>query len=278
MEKDFTADVIKEAPSELIKAPKKGFSNFLSHYKGPKIIFLLLGIIVAVELVIAGINIFVSNQGKYNNPAPSVNPVTEAKISLVSKEAVSVGEKFPLQVRVFTGGKPADGVDVILKYDPNAIEVNRDDITTGGIFSDYPLIDVSQRGLIKISAIDVSGRSSFNGLGVLATINFSAKKEGPTSVTVEFTKDSTTDSNVIEVKKASDMLGGVENASFTVGSTTSIGGSSCTNRVQYRCIDSEEKVGIYWCTGVNDGLNCGVGCFNSKEGTEAGCRVVTVTQ
>lgn len=131
---------------------------------------------------------------------------------------------FSADVVVDTGGAQTDGTDAILFYDNTRFTATK--IRSGTIYSDYPgsIID-AQAGKITISGLS-SVSSAYQGSGVLAGIDFAVLPEAPegaTQITFDFDpndKGKTTDSNIVERGTVTDILSGVNNATFTVGSGT----------------------------------------------------------
>lgn len=181
---------------------------------GPKIIFGLIGIILIVEAIYA-FRIF---SKPLPPPPPKIQPIGGGKIVLVSpKKEYKVGETVPVAVRVVTGGHQSGGTDVTLKYDPKILEATgAANLKKGLIYPEYPLLSVDGKaGDVRISGI--SGTStSFNGIGVLATINFKAKAFGKSAVTLDFTYGATDDSNIVETGTSKDILDEVFNLELTI--------------------------------------------------------------
>lgn len=208
---NFTANTYN-APTPL---PKKKFFgiNFT-----PKIIFIILGIVVLIEIIIAVKNLTapvatpVTLVGNTNRSIPKV-----ATISLTTaKTAYKIGEIIPVSVTVDTAGRLIDGVDFILQYDPKILEVKDQDIIKGTLFDDYPLAAVdSSRGLVTMSGIS----NAQNGIlvsGQFVTINFKAKARGKTALTIDFQKDTTIHSNLVEASTLSNVLGQVNNLEINI--------------------------------------------------------------
>lgn len=180
----------------------------------PKLIFIVLGVVLAGELIWAVVT--------FVKPAPplpvvpKIQPVSGAKMVLVSpKKSYNVGEVVPVALRVATGGRLIDGVDALIKFDPKILEATSGAVRKGVIFPEYPLLSVDPKaGLVKISAI--TGAKNFSGIGVLANVSFKAKSAGSTKLMIDFEKDQTTDSNVVEVGTTKDVLDEVFNLEITV--------------------------------------------------------------
>lgn len=180
-------------------------------YFNPKIIFLILGVIVIIELVyfLRSLMMPVSTPPPLSKTSVVSNV---AKISLnVSKASFRVGETIPVAAVVDTGGKSISGVDLIIHFDPKVLEITQGAITRGKIMDEYPMISVdTKNGLISISGID-NLKNSFKGIGQLALMNFRAKTVGKTDLVIDFKKGATTVSNITEDKTSKNILERVDN-------------------------------------------------------------------
>lgn len=174
----------------------------------PKIIFTVLGIIVLIELIYGIKTVSLS----VTPPAAKTNiTASAARISLTTpKTSPKVNEIIPVSVLLDTALYSVGGVDVIVHYDPKILEAAPADLVRGKIFNEYPVMSVdSDKGLIAISGI--SSKNGFAGTGQFAVINLRAKIPGKASLTIDFKKDSTTDSNLVELNTTKDILGIVDN-------------------------------------------------------------------
>ncbi|MBI2314536.1 hypothetical protein HYU93_00530 [Candidatus Daviesbacteria bacterium] len=183
-----------------------------------KIIFIILGIIILVELVYFAKNL----TSPASSPIPflpATNTVTksEAKISLTASNlSFKVGEVVPVSVMIDTGSWTVSGVDLVVKFDPKALEVTSKDLTKGTLFDDYPLIAAdADKGIISISGVSNS-KNGFKGLGQFALLNLKANLVGKTVLTVDFKKDSTAYTNLVEMKTAKNILEKVDNLEINI--------------------------------------------------------------
>lgn len=133
----------------------------------------------------------------------------------------NLGCSFSVDVDVDTGGLDTDGTDVLINYDPTKLTVESIDFTN--LYDKYPgNSNDPQKGRIVISGLS-SVEQPVNGKGTLATINFTVKKdakEGETSLIFDFDpkdKLKTTDSNIVQRGKVTDILDSVVNATFNTG-------------------------------------------------------------
>jgi hypothetical protein len=181
----------------------------------PKLIFLVLGIAAIIQIG------FLVKSFREAPPPPQkldARPVGKAQLHLVSeKSQYQVGETMVAQINVDSGGQPTNGTDVILKYDPAVFEATTGAIKAGPIYDDFPVLDFDrQTGTIRVSGIAGVASKGFNGVGVLATLNLKTLKSGTGEINFEFKDGSTTDSNVINLKTAEDILGKVTNLKVNV--------------------------------------------------------------
>lgn len=186
----------------------------------PKIIFLVLGIIILVEIIYA-IRIFVSP-----SPAPvsllsttqSENKKTGGNILLsASQTSIKVNETVPVSVTLDTGGHEISGTDVIIRYDPKIIETTSEGLIKGKIFNEYPVASVdNKKGEIVISAFTNIGKG-FEGTGQLVSFNLKAKTAGKAILSIDFGNlPSTTDSNLMEASTSKDILESVNNLELNI--------------------------------------------------------------
>lgn len=188
------------------------FKNFFS---GPKIIFVILGIIILAEVIYA---VKVLNSPTPPPPARRSAVVTSSgKISLnVSKRSYAVNEVVPVSVTLDSGGRNLAGADLIIQFDSKILEATPGSLTKGSIFDEYPLLSVDmKKGLLSVSGIN-SLRNGFKGVGQFVYVNFKAKAKGNTSLIIDFKKNSTSDSNLVETGTSKDVLEVVNNLELSV--------------------------------------------------------------
>ncbi len=191
----------------------KKTKSFLS---GPKIVFVILGIIILAEVVYAvrALSTPVSPTAPVSKTTTVVSP---GKISLnTTKVSFTAGEMIPVSVMIDSGGRSLDGADLIVHFDPKMLEATSGALIVGSIFDEYPLLSVdAKKGLLSVSGVN-SLRPGFKGIGQFITVNFRAKAKGNTSLTVDFIKDSTSDSNLVEKGTSKDILEKVDNLDVNI--------------------------------------------------------------
>lgn len=186
--------------------------TILSKYKW---LFIIVGVVVVAEIIWA-----VKSLGG-NTQLPGViatqnivNTQNASIILTVPKHTFKVGEKIPVVINI-DSITATDGTDVILNYDPNLL-IATTPVAVGAIYEDYPFNSVDKKtGKISISGISnvVGGKIA---QGIFGTATFEAKVLGKTTISVDFTKGSTIDSNIIESKTAKDLLGKVGNVEVEI--------------------------------------------------------------
>lgn len=193
---------------ETVKANKKWYQTW-------RIIYPILGIVLIVELIL-GLKTLLAPLPKAQ--IQKLQPISGARIVLVSsKTAIKVGESVPVTIRVVTSGHNTVGTDLALSFDPKILQADTNSFIRGKIYSDYPLVSIDSKiGTIKVSGTTSSVKQGFNGVGELGTINFIAKAAGETTLTVDFKKGSTDDSNVVDVNDSKDVLENVHNLKLTI--------------------------------------------------------------
>lgn len=181
----------------------------------PKIVFVILGVVVLVELIYAIRALTLPTSPLSTNNINAKKSV--ARISLTSpKTSFKIAERIPVSVILNSATHAIGGADLIVHYDPKILEATPAGIIKGKIFDEYPLIAVdASKGLISISGVS-SLKNSFTGTGDFAIINLRGKVAGKTSLTVDFSKGSTTASNLVEVSTSQNILEQVDNLELNI--------------------------------------------------------------
>lgn len=184
-------------------------------YQTWRIIYPILGVVLVVELIF-GLKTLLTPLPK--SKVQTLQPITGASIMLRSDKAnYKVGETIPVKIRVWTGGHATSGTDLSLRFDPKVLEATSTAFTRGKIYTDFPLINIdSKNGVIKVSAVTSTAKQAFSGIGEFGVINFKAKGVGQTTLTVDFEKGQTDDSNVVGALTNEDVLDKVNNLKITV--------------------------------------------------------------
>lgn len=227
-----------------------------------KIIFAILGTVVLIE-VILGIRTLTKTASNAQLKATQIESMTDAKLVLSpDSNTVKVGSNLTVSVNLVTGGHSTDSTDLLLHYDPKFLEITPISISQGKIYPEYPVVEVdSKLGLIAISGITPPKKPGFIGIGTLATLNFKALQEGQTSLTIDFQKGDTKDSNVVLSGSTDDILDQVFNADINISNQGEIASSkskspSCSGYTQY-CQTSTGKTGRQLCKlGQLKGSSC----------------------
>ncbi len=186
-------------------------------FSGPKIIFAILGVILLIEVIYA----FKVLTAPTPPPPPAARKTeitkTGGKIALFSpKKSYKINETVQVSVVIGSGGHTIDGVDLVVRYNPKVLEATQGGLIKGKILSEYPLVSLdANKGLISISGIS-SLNKGFIGTGQFASLLFKAKAVGTAPLTIDFTKGSTTDSNLVESGTSKDILEIVDNLELNI--------------------------------------------------------------
>lgn len=131
---------------------------------------------------------------------------------VTDKKEYKIGEKILAIVILDTGNKRANGVDVLLKYDPQYLKIQSSDgkesktegkldpatylATAASSFQIFPHLTVnSQEGIIYFSALAQAGKF-LTRKHTVTQLTFKTLKAGSTSLRLEHQPGSTRDSNV----------------------------------------------------------------------------------
>ncbi len=142
-----------------------------------------------------------------------------ASFSLLGPVTTRIDETIKVDVHMDVSGAAADGLDLVIKYDPTALEVvnAQAPMVLGQAFPNYPDNSADlESGLITVSAVSTPDSPGFSGQTVLGSISFKAKKLGNTSLTLDYTKGSTKDSNIVETTTGDDILNKVTNLDIKI--------------------------------------------------------------
>lgn len=188
--------------------------NFFARFN-PKWIFVILGMVVLIELIV-GIRTLTKSNVSTGQSGSSAAVSSKGRIALrTSQQTITVGDTVAVLVEV-TSPFPSIGVDIMAKFDPKVLQASDSAIQKGVIFPQFPVAKIDSDGLVRISAITTPEVKSFSGKGILATINFKALKKGKTTISLDFTKGSTADSNIVSEGPARDFLEEVSNLEVTI--------------------------------------------------------------
>lgn len=225
-----------------------------------KAVLILLLAVIAFEIAWAVKTI---NSPVVPAKTDSILEISGGKIALVPQRMeYEIGETVPVKIRVATGGKVVDSADVVLRFDPEVLQATGPaDFIKGDMFGEYPLIGVDQKGIIKIGALTPPGGKSFAGVGKLGVVNFTAKKAGQTTVSVEFSQGLSSDSNIIVSGATEDILTEVFNLNLEIKDRvvskemTVHPSMGCSGYTQY-CQNKSGKIGTQFCKngGEVDGI------------------------
>lgn len=196
---------------EKVKPNKKWFQTW-------RIIYPILGIVVLVELVLGAKTLLTPLPQMPKSQGQKLLPSKGAEIRLSSSKAsYKIGEKVPVTVHVSTGGYTTIGTDLVLRFNPEILEVSTPSFIRGKIYAEYPQANIDNKnGIIRVSGMATNINAGFNGVGELGVINFKSKAAGKASVVIDFKKGVTADSNILRTKTSEDVLRSVTNLNITV--------------------------------------------------------------
>ncbi len=180
----------------------------------PQLLFALLAVVVLAE-------IYIGFQTLKPIPAlPKARPLSGGILSMEAiKKTYQVGEIIPVGLILTTGGRTVSAVDALVNFDSNYLEGTNSSIIipSEDSFQDYPQLLVDQqKGLIQVSAVSFLPERGLNGIKKFAIINLRAKRAGSVQLTFDFKSGSTIDSNVLDVKTATDILDKVNSLSLEI--------------------------------------------------------------
>ena len=195
---------------------------------GNKKLLITAGVLLVVELIWAGYTltlpvtpaeVFEESSGRSTVPGVVEINYSGASLALDGPASVSLDEKFEVDIILQTPAR-TDGVDVVITYDPKFLELIPTGVSpakTTSLYPEYPVnIHDTVNGRITISGAAGVGGVNFTGESKLAAVTFKTKIVGQTKVTIDYTKGSSSDSNVVDSKTGSDILDEVSNLELTI--------------------------------------------------------------
>lgn len=135
-----------------------------------------------------------------------------------SSPTIKVGETVTVSINI-SSRKPSDGTDIVMLYNPSILEVvaNAPDkpVALGTIYQEYPVNSDDKKGKITVSGINLLPEGNIAS-GIFGTVKFKALRNGKANISLDFTKGSTIDTNVIETGSSNDLLEAVQNAEILI--------------------------------------------------------------
>lgn len=177
--------------------------------------------IVLVLVVVLGAG-YLALKPDNENPVIIQPPQVEepARVATLTIEPTNTqltpNESQEFKIIVDTSEASVDGVDALLKFDPEFLELIDKFDTSNSVFSSFPLNTIdAEQGTATLSAL-VDPGTTFTGSGEVARFTASASKATDSNVhlTLFFAPGETTDSNV--ASQGYDILGSVTNAALTI--------------------------------------------------------------
>lgn len=152
--------------------------------------------------------------------SPSQNLTTQASTAMASLSlspsrqtyTLTPGLSYPVGIIVDSAGKSIDGVDVVISFDPQKVQVTTPAVNPTTAFEQYPINNVSNpAGKIRFSALTFTPKPVN---GIIATFQIKPVAKGEVNLTFDFTPAATTDSNIAEHGTAKDILEKVVNGNY----------------------------------------------------------------
>lgn len=196
--------------------------------RGKKIILIVLAIFLVLESLWA--ISFIKGTAKTTPTSKTTTPEKpKQKIASITLDPAStetkIGQQFIVKVNVDTNNRTVNGVDAVIDYDPEFLEVvDQDDQTpgvqakAGDLFDKLLVNDVNPvDGMINLTASIISPDAKpVSGKGTLASITFVPKQEGATRLVTVFDYTKTNTSNVMEAKTSKNILTNVSDATIKI--------------------------------------------------------------
>lgn len=172
------------------------------------------GLLVLVLSLAVGVLTVTSKQGTQNTATKAAERM--ASLSLVPDTGdytYSSNQSYPVGIIVDSVGKSVDGVDVIIKFDPQKATVLGTTVTVSNMFENFPMNKIDNvKGEIRLGGLTFEAKAQ---VGIVGSFQFKPKGPGKVNFQFDFTPGVTTDSNIAEHGTAKDLLGKVINGSYT---------------------------------------------------------------
>ncbi len=190
-------------------------SGRLTNFKKllPKLLFIIFGIIIIIEIIFS-VRKLIAKDNLANNSSRPGATLGGIILLLTQNKSVKVGEEVNVNIGITSGKYNIYGADVLFSYDPTILAPSTPSFEKGAGFSDYPVIEIKD-GNVRISAIGNPGKDK-GVLGKFGVVHFKAISSGRTSLKVNFTPGSTTDSNITDSDSNKDIIEKVVNLDIEV--------------------------------------------------------------
>lgn len=185
-----------------------------------KIIIVVFLLIIMAEIVWVGYSFI-------NNKKIVPQTVITTKVDVIKKPTsinlipekieTTKGEKFGVTIQI-NSDIYSDGADILLSFDPKVISVvnRKQPVKIAEIYTTYPQNNVDvENGIITVSGV-TDKRGGVLANGIFGTIEFVAKSSGRSKISIDFTKGSTIDSNIISSESGIDSLESVKNTEVNI--------------------------------------------------------------
>lgn len=187
-----------------------------------------LGVVFVVLLVLllgfavlkGGEKKVVETEKKAIIPTITVVPTIEKNYAGVmgiypEKNKVKVGGIFDLSVTASTSKGNIAGADAIINFSPEYLNI--ESIEEGELFDLYPLKKIdNEKGIVKVTGFGAQENYQLNQEIDFFSMKLRAKKAGTTQIAINFQKDKTNLSNVVEAGTSRNILGTVYPAEIEI--------------------------------------------------------------
>jgi len=201
---------------------KTKIASVLSRIK-PIYLIILVIVIITGEAFWAYKALNNTNQFVGIQPKSQISLLGNKSLNVISlaapKNEIKIGEMIPVGINI-ESDKTTAGTDIIIHYDANLLSLAPNSIKTpvslGSLYDEYPINQADEKnGIITVSGISNKTVGVIPN-GLFGTILFQAKAAGSAKVFLEFSKNKTNDTNIIENKNSSDVLEEVKNLDLKI--------------------------------------------------------------
>lgn len=153
--------------------------------------------------------------------APEAAPIGATFSVMPETGTYRVGEQFTVQLVLDSGSEMVNAVDVILRYDPQLLQVvdtapDKDgtQVLLTEVF-DQHAVNIVEGDTVKLAAGALS-MYGIAGVNTIAEVTFQTLQPGPTFVNFTYYPPSHSDTDVMSAVSATDILGSVQSAMYNI--------------------------------------------------------------
>lgn len=170
------------------------------------------------------------------------------------------GCKLDVQIILDSAGANVDSADAILLYNNAVLTLSQFPIQQGTLFPTYVPVTDNSSGKVTISGLS-NPNQPYNSRGTFATISFQVRPDapaGPFTVRFDFdpnNRQKTTDSNIVENGTVAELLSGVTDGAYTLGSGTPCNSTALTPATGSATISAQVGSPVLSPNGTSPGIN-----------------------